>query len=171
LLAGIEMNLSPNGDGDMDPALLSSLDLVLGAFHSKLRLRDDQTDRYLAALRNPWIDVLAHPRGRIFNFRIGLSARWDIVFEEALRHDVALEIDGYPDRQDLDVDLLRLAGGMGVRISMGSDAHAPVDLAFLDFAIAAAIEAGIASERIINTMSVDALRDWTGSRRQRAAAH
>lgn len=171
LLAGIEMNLSPNGDGDMDPALLSSLDLVLGAFHSKLRLRDDQTDRYLAALRNPWIDVLAHPRGRIFNFRIGLSARWDIVFEEALRHDVALEIDGYPDRQDLDVDLLRLAGGMGVRISMGSDAHAPVDLAFLDFAIAAASEAGIASERIINTMSVDALRDWTGSRRQRAAAH
>jgi histidinol phosphatase-like PHP family hydrolase len=170
LLAGIEMNLSPNGDGDMDPGLLRSLDLVLGAFHSKLRLRDDQTDRYLAALRNPSIDVLAHPRGRIFNFRIGLSARWEVVFEEALRRDVALEIDGYPDRQDLDVDLLRLAAEMGVRISMGSDAHAPVDLAFLDFAIAAAAEAGVASGRIINTMSVDELREWTGSRRRRAPA-
>jgi DNA polymerase (family 10) len=152
----------------MDPGLLRSLDLVLGAFHSKLRLRDDQTDRYLAALRNPSIDVLAHPRGRIFNFRIGLSARWELVFEEALRRDVAVEVDGYPDRQDLDVDLLRLAGEMGVRISMGSDAHAPVDLAFLDFAIAAAAEAGVASGRIINTMSVDELRAWTASRRRRA---
>jgi putative hydrolase len=169
LLAGIEMNLSPNGDGDMDPAFLRSLDLVLGAFHSKLRLRDDQTDRYLAALRNPSIDVLAHPRGRIFNFRIGLSARWEAVFEEALRRDVALEVDGYPDRQDLDVALLRLAGEMGVRISMGSDAHAPVDLAFLDFAIAAAAEAGVARERIINTMNVDELREWTASRRRRAS--
>ena len=66
------MNLSPTGDGDMEPELLRTLDLVLGAFHSKLRLRDDQTERYLAELRNPHIDVLAHPRGRLFNFRIGL---------------------------------------------------------------------------------------------------
>jgi hypothetical protein len=53
----------------------------------------------------------------------------------------------------------------------GSDAHAPVILAFLDFAAAAAAEAGIASERIINTMSVDELRGWTASRRQRPPAH
>ncbi len=169
ILAAIEMNLSPAGEGDMDPILLSSLDLVLGAFHSKLRLREDQTDRYLAALRNPSIDVLAHPRGRIFNFRLGLTARWDVVFEEALRRDVALEIDGYPDRQDLDVDLLHLAAATGVRISLGSDAHAPSDLAFLDFGIAAAVQAGIRSERIINTMSAMRLREWVGSRRQRRA--
>jgi DNA polymerase (family 10) len=122
LLAGIEMNLSPTGDGDMEPELLRTLDLVLGAFHSKLRLRDDQTERYLAALRNPHIDVLAHPRGRLFNFRIGLSAHWETVLEDALRRDVALEIDGYPDRQDLKVDLLHLAAEAGVRISLGSDA-------------------------------------------------
>jgi putative hydrolase len=170
LLAGIEMNLSPTGEGDMEPTLLQSMDLVLGAFHSKLRLRDDQTDRYVAALRNPWIDVLAHPRGRMFNFRIGLTARWNIVFEEARRRDVALEIDGYADRQDLDVDTLRLAADMGVRISLGSDAHAPVDLGFLDFAIAAAADAGIARGRIINTLSVDELREWTMSRRRRAPA-
>ena len=118
------MNLSPAGEGDMDPVMLSAMDLVLGAFHSKLWLRDDQTDRYVAALRNPSIDVLAHPRGRIFNFRLGLSARWDVVVEEAVRRDVALEVDGYPDRQDLDVQLLRIAGDAGARISLGSDAHA-----------------------------------------------
>jgi histidinol phosphatase-like PHP family hydrolase len=165
VLAGIEMNLSPSGEGDMDPAFLSTLDLVLGAFHSKLRLIEDQTDRYLAALRNPTIDVLGHPRGRIFNFRLGLTARWDVVFEEALRHDVALEVDGYPDRQDLDVDQLHLAGEMGVRISLGSDAHAPMDLQYLEFAIAAATHAGISPDRIINTMTIDELHNWTSSRR------
>ena len=76
------------------------------------------------------------------------------MFEEALRRDVALEIDGYPDRQDLDVDLLHLAAEMGIRISLGSDAHGPSDLSFLDFAIAAAVQAGIRNERVINTMSV-----------------
>ena len=167
ILAGIEMNLSPAGEGDMDPDFLGGLDVVLGAFHSKLRLRDDQTDRYLAALNNPSIDVLAHPRGRIFNFRSGLSAQWDVVFEEALRRDVALEIDGYPDRQDLDVELLHLAADVGVRISLGSDAHAPGDLSFLDFAIGAAAEAGVPRDRIINTMPLDEFRAWIQSHRHR----
>ena len=92
------------------------------------------------------------------------------MLEDALRRDVALEIDGYPDRQDLNVDLLHLAAEAGVRISLGSDAHAPVDLSFLDFAIAAAIEAGIRRDRIINTMTMDELRDWTAWRRERAPA-
>ena len=64
ILHGLEMNLSPQGEGDMDPLALRALDLVLGAFHSKLRVTDDQTERYLAALRNPIFHVLAHPRGR-----------------------------------------------------------------------------------------------------------
>jgi histidinol phosphatase-like PHP family hydrolase len=167
VLAGIEMNLSPAGDGDMDPEVLRSMDLVLGAFHSRLRLRDDQTDRYLAALRNPTIDVLAHPRGRIFNVRMRLSARWEVVFEEALRRDVALEVDGHPDRQDLDVGLLRLAGDAGVRISLGSDAHARGDLRYLDYAMAAAALAGTPKDRIINTMTRDELHEWPALRRAR----
>jgi DNA polymerase (family 10) len=101
------------------------LDLVLGAFHSRLRVTEDQTDRYLAALRNPAIDVLAHPRGRIYNFRSGLRAEWGRVFECAAKENRAVEIDAYPDRQDLDVELLRLARETGVLISIGSDAHAP----------------------------------------------
>ncbi len=64
------MDLTPEGTGDMD---LARLDLVLGAFHSKLRLRDDQTDRYFRGLENRDIQVLAHPRGRIYNFRAGLT--------------------------------------------------------------------------------------------------
>jgi len=70
VLHSIELNLNPQGEGDMDPASLRRLDLVLGCFHSSLRRKEDQTDRYLAALRNPDIQILGHPRGRIYNFRI-----------------------------------------------------------------------------------------------------
>ena len=61
VLHSIEMNLNPVGKGDMDPTALRSLDLVLGSFHSALRRKEDQTDRYLAAIRNPDIQILGHP--------------------------------------------------------------------------------------------------------------
>jgi histidinol phosphatase-like PHP family hydrolase len=169
VLRAVEMNLSPAGEGDLDPAFLGTLDVVLGAFHSRLRVREDQTERYLAAIRNPTIDVLAHPRGRIFNFRLGLSADWPRVFAAAYAQDRAVEIDAFPDRQDLDVDLLRLARDAGVRISIGSDSHAAWQCEFLDFGIAAAQRAGIPEERIINCMPVDDLLAWTASHRARAA--
>jgi putative hydrolase len=161
VLRAVEMNLSPRGEGDLDPEFLASLDLVLGAFHSRLRVTEDQTERYLAALRNPDIHVLAHPRGRIFNFRLGLQADWARVFECAREHDRAVEIDGFPDRQDLDRELLRLARETGVRISLGSDAHAPGQLEFLDYGLAAARDAGIPDERILNCMTADELLAWT----------
>jgi histidinol phosphatase-like PHP family hydrolase len=170
VLRAVEMNLSPLGEGDLDQGFVDGLDLVLGAFHSRLRLREDQTERYLAAVRNPGIHVLAHPRGRIFNFRLGLHADWERVFECARAYDKAVEIDGYPDRQDIDGDLLGLARETGVRISIGSDAHAASHLEFLDFGVAAARRAGIPDDRIVNCMTADELLEWTSSvRRSRKA--
>jgi histidinol phosphatase-like PHP family hydrolase len=163
ILRGVEMNLAPDGTGDLEPEFLAGFDIVLGAFHSRLRVKDDQTERYLAALEHPSVDVLAHPRGRIFNFRLGLRADWPRVFERALRNDVAIEIDAYPDRQDIDVELLRLAREVGVRISIGSDAHATGQLAALDYGVAAVCAAGIPAERIVNCMSADELVAWARS--------
>jgi putative hydrolase len=160
IVRAVEMNLSPRGEGDLDPDFLAGLDLVIGAFHSRLRLTEDQTDRYLAALSNPSLHVLAHPRGRIYNFRLGLQADWRRVFECARDHNRAIEVDGYPDRQDLDVDLLRLARDIGTLISFGSDAHAPDQLAFLDFSIAAARHVGIPESHILNCKTVDELVAW-----------
>ena len=80
ILHSIEMNLNPWGEGDMEPSELRSLDIVLGSFHSALRRKDDQTERYLAALRNPNIQILGHPRGRIYNYRSGLRADWERFF-------------------------------------------------------------------------------------------
>jgi histidinol phosphatase-like PHP family hydrolase len=164
VLRGLEMNLSPEGEGDMDPAALRTLDVVLGAFHSKLRLPEDQTERYVAALRNPDFHVLAHPRGRRWGVREGLRADWPRVFEEAAKQGKALEIDAHPDRQDLDIELLEMGGEAGAWISIGSDAHHPRELDYMEFGLAAAIRASIPRERILNFLSADDLLAWAARR-------
>src|SRR5205809_7140596 len=113
------MNLNRRVEGDMSPESLLALDLVLWSFHSSLRIVEDQTDRYLAALPNPHFEIPGHPRGRIYNFRIGLSADWPGVFAEATSLNNAMDADCYPDRQDLNIDLLNIGREHGSRISLG----------------------------------------------------
>jgi DNA polymerase (family 10) len=165
VIHSLEMNLSPDGEVDMDAATLAPLDMVIAAFHSQLRVTEDQTERYLKALRNPTFNVLAHPRGRRFNVRLGLRADWRRVAEEAAAMDKALEIDAFPDRQDLDVETLEIVREAGTRISIGTDAHTPEELAFMEFGVAAAVRAGIPRERILNYMPADALLRWAAARR------
>ena len=166
VLRSIELNIDPLGRGDMDSQSLAGLDLVLGCFHSALRKKEDQTERYVAALRNPDIQILGHPRGRIYNYRMGLTADWERVFGVAAELDKAVEIDGYPDRQDLSQNVLRLAKKAGCRISLGTDAHDPSQLRFIDYSLAAAVRIGIPSERILNFMSANGLREWAETVRQ-----
>lgn len=163
VLTAVEMNISPDGSGDMEPEALHGLDLVLGSFHSKLRVKEDQTERYLGNLRNPHVHIVGHPRCRIYNFRLGLSADWPRVFEEAAELDKAVEINSYPDRQDLNVELLELAAASGCRVSIGTDAHNPAEMHFIEIGCAAAVRAGLGRDRIVNFMSYDELRSWTSS--------
>ena len=158
VLRSVEANLAPDGSIDVEDT--HELDLVLACFHSKLRLREDQTERYLAALRNPRVHILGHPRGRIFNFRLGLKADWKRVFDLAAELDKAVEIDCFPDRQDLDVATLELARQAGCRVSLGTDAHAPHQLHFMELGLEAAWRAGIPAERILNFQSAQEIKDW-----------
>jgi histidinol phosphatase-like PHP family hydrolase len=167
VLRSLELNLNPSGEGDMDADALSRLDLVLGCFHSALRKKDDQTDRYLAALRNPTIQILGHPRGRIYNFRLGLTADWRRVFDLAAELDKAVEIDSYPDRQDLSGDLVKLAAKAGCRISIGTDSHGPSQLRFIEFGLASALSAGAKRDRILNFMTAEEIVHWAATVRER----
>jgi len=163
VLRSVELNLDGTGNGDMDQGSLEGLDLVLGCFHSALRKKEDQTERYIAALRNPDIQILGHPRGRIYNYRLGLKADWEHVFDLAAELDKAVEIDAYPDRQDLSMDLVRIAKKSGCRISLGTDSHDALQLRFMDFALASAVKGGVKPDRILNFMSTDQLRSWVAT--------
>ena len=169
VLRSIEMDVFPDGSCDMEPEALAPLDLVLGAFHSKLRMREDQTERYLAALRDPSVHVLAHPKARMYSRRTGLRADWSRVFAEAAARGKAIELDATPARQDLSVELARIARAEGVRwFSIGSDAHSSFELEFLPFGLATAALAGIPRERILNYRTVDEVVAWAAELRARS---
>ena len=170
VLRSAEVNLSPEGEGDMEPKAMAELDLVLGCFHSALRRTEDQTARYISALRNPHIQILGHPQTRVYNRREGLHCDWSRVFAEGARLDKAVEIDGDPNRQDLRISLLKLARKEGIRISLGTDAHHPDELAYMELSLAAARLAKIPAERIINFMPLEKLTAWVARVRAKSRA-
>ncbi|MGH7541055.1 MAG: PHP domain-containing protein, partial [Gemmatimonadota bacterium] len=161
ILRSIEMDVFSDGSADMEPGALAPLDLVLGAFHTKLRVVEDQTERYLAALRNPSVHVLAHPQARMYGRRTGLTADWPRVFAEAARSGKAVELDATPARQDLGVELARIAVAEGVRwYSIGSDAHIALELELLPFGLATAALAGVPRDRVLNYLPAEEVTAW-----------
>jgi histidinol phosphatase-like PHP family hydrolase len=171
ILRAMEVDVFQDGSMDMDDASLSTLDLVLGAFHSKLRSTVDETERYLAALRQPRLHVLAHPKARMYGRRVGLVADWRRVFAEAARLGKAVELDATVWRQDLNVELATIAREEGVDwFSIGSDAHTEGELEFLPFGMATAVRAGIDRDRILNYRSIDFVRGWASDLNERAHA-
>lgn len=159
ILKSMEMNIDVNGEGDMDAHVFDLFDLVLGSFHSQLRITEDQTSRYLAAIDNEDIQIIGHPRGRKFNNRRGLIADWRSVLDAAADAGKALEINSYPDRQDLSLEILEQAGPDNV-FSIGTDAHNPGEMLFFEYGLAQALAAGVSAERIVNFWSAERVTEW-----------
>jgi histidinol phosphatase-like PHP family hydrolase len=165
LLKGIEANIRADGTIDMEPNELALLEIVVAAPHSVLRSPDDQTARMVNAVSTRGVHILGHPRGRMIGSRPGVSADWDLVFEAAVKSQVAIEIDGDPSRQDLDYDIARRAVGAGCLFALDSDAHSTGELApYASTAIAHARLAGVPTDRIVNCWSLERLLEWARSR-------
>jgi histidinol phosphatase-like PHP family hydrolase len=164
LIQGIEANIGSDGQLDLSAEKAERFELVLAAPHSKLRKPDDQTDRLLAAIRNPRVHILAHPRGRIAGSRAGVVAEWDSVFAVAAREGVAIEIDGDPARQDLDYTLAARARDAGCVFAVDSDAHTTSQLRYADTALAHARLASLPPDRIVNCWPTDRLLTWLSDR-------
>jgi putative hydrolase len=160
LLAGVEANIRADGDVDVDADTRRRLDVVVAAPHSGLRLSQPQTERMIAAVRTRGVHILGHPRGRMYGSRPGVSADWARVFAAAAEHDVAIEIDGDPARQDVDFELAPAALEAGCLFALDSDAHAAGQLRYAETAVAHARLARIPGERIVNTWPLERLLDW-----------
>jgi histidinol phosphatase-like PHP family hydrolase len=161
LLKGIEANIRADGSVDMEPEELRRLELVVAAPHAVLRSPADQTERLLRTVATPGVNILGHPRGRMYGSRPGVTARWPDVFAAAAAANVAVEIDGDPARQDLDYDLARLAVDAGCLFALDSDAHGTADLSYAETAIAHARLAGVPRERVVNCWPIEQLLEWT----------
>lgn len=164
IFKGIEANIRVDGRVDMEPGELRLFELVIASPHSVLRRPDDQTARMVAAVQTPGVHILGHPRGRLFNNRPGVQANWETVFAAAARAQVAVEIDGTWDRQDIDADLASLALEAGCVFAIDSDAHSTRELEYVDYGLAHARLAGIPPDRIINCWEEEQLAEWLRGR-------
>jgi histidinol phosphatase-like PHP family hydrolase len=160
LFKGIEANIRADGTVDMTPDELHRFEFVVASPHSLLRRNEDQTGRMVAAVSQPGVCILGHPQGRRYNVRRGVAANWDRVFEVAARRQVAIEIDGEWDRQDVHHELAARALAHGCIFALDSDAHSNPELDFIDFAIAHARLAGIPQERIVNYWPNRRILEW-----------
>jgi len=160
LIKGIEANILADGTLDMTPEELRRLEIVVAAPHAALRLTTDQTERMMRVVCTPGVHILGHPRGRKYGTRPGVTAEWPRVFAEAARHQVAIEIDGDPSRQDVDYELARIAVDAGCVLALDSDAHSAAELEYAQTAVAHARLARVPVERVINCWPLEQLLDW-----------
>jgi histidinol phosphatase-like PHP family hydrolase len=160
MFKGIEANIRADGTVDMEPHELRLFEFIVASPHSMLRKTIDQTSRMVGAVSQPGVCILGHPQGRRFNVRPGVSADWDQVFEVAAKRQVAIEIDGSWDRQDVHYDLAARALEHGCLFALDSDAHSHPELNFVDIAIAHAKLAGLPQKRIVNYWSEKDFLNW-----------
>ncbi len=165
LLQGLEVEIAADGTVDVPAGERAELDCVVAAVHTDLQVDRDQTERYLRAVATAGVHVLAHPRGRLFQHRPGVRARWEVVFSACVEHGVAVEINGFPRRQDLDWELARLAADHGCELILASDAHAVGHLEFDAYACAIAARAGVNPRAILNFLQPEELEAWLEERR------
>jgi DNA polymerase (family X) len=164
VLHGAEVEVKTDGSLDLPDDVLAGLDLVQASVHTQLtQPRDKITARAIAAMRNPHIDILGHPSGRLINEREGADYDWERIFAAALEHNVALEINAAPERLDLNDVLARRAGELGCKLSISTDAHAPAMLSNMRFGVTIARRAWLTGERVINTWPLAKLRKWAAT--------
>lgn len=166
LLRGIECDVLADGTLDLPVAALRELDFVIGSLHMHQRQeRETITARALRALETGVVDLLAHPTGRILGVRDASALDLECVMERAAELDVALEINAYPDRLDLDDLQARRARERGVLLSINPDAHRTEHLGLLRYGLAQARRGWVEPGGILNTWPVERLLEWRNRRR------
>ncbi len=158
ILKAIEVDILEDGSLDLPDDVLKRLDLVVGAVHSKFNLpREKQTERLLRAMENPYLDILAHPTGRILLKRDPYDLDVDAVISMAKETGVVLELNANPYRLDLNDVYCRQAKEAGVKIAINTDAHSPAEYLNLSWGIGQARRGWLEPEDVINTLSVKKL--------------
>lgn len=158
VLASAEVNIMKDGSLDIPDNVLDRLDIVGAAIHSNFSLpKEEQTARLVAAARNPSVDIIFHPTGRIINRREGYPVNIEKLIETARDTNTVLEIDAHYNRLDLKDEYVRLAVQHGVKLVIDSDAHHPVHFAFLQFGIGQARRGWAKRSDVLNTLTAEEL--------------
>ena len=166
LLHGIEAEILEDGSLDLAEETLSNLDIVVASLHEHLyQPRQVITERLVKAIRNPLVDIIAHPGGRELPRTNGADLNWDEVFIAARDYQVALEINSNPVHLDMDEVHTRSASEFGVLISIDTDSHAIHKFENLKYGISVARRAWVDKHAVINTWPTEKIIDWLKNRK------
>jgi DNA polymerase (family 10) len=161
LLAGIEVDILKDGSLDLKDEVLAELDVVVASVHSYMNMeRAEMTERLLAALENPYTQILAHPTGRLVLRRDPFDYDMEKILDAAKKHGVAVECNAYPDRLDLKDVHLRMAKERGVKVVISTDSHTTANLKFMKYGVETARRGWIEKKDLINTRGFEKFMAW-----------
>ncbi len=155
VLKGIEVDILKDGKLDYPDKILKEFDLVLASIHQGFT--KNVTERICSAMDNPYIDIIGHPTGRLISSREGYKIDLHKVMETAVETGTWLELNAYWDRLDLNDVNLRVAKQMGIKISIGTDAHDTEGLRWMKFGVATARRGWLEPKDVVNTYPVKKL--------------
>jgi DNA polymerase (family 10) len=165
VLHASEVEIRADGTLDYPDEFLATLDLVVASLHTSLRQpREKVTQRVINAIRNPHVDIIGHPTGRLIPDREGADLDMDAVLTAAAETGVALEINAHPSRLDLDDVYARRAKELGIPLSINTDAHSEADMDMLPYGVATARRAWLEPKDVINCWTKDKLLKWLKKR-------
>ncbi len=175
VLAGSEVDILKDGSLDYSDEILAQLDVVVCSIHSYFNLdRTEMTERMLAAIENPYTQIIGHPTGRLLLKREELHYEMEQILDSCAKHGVAMECNSYPDRLDLKDVYLRMCKERGVKVVISTDSHTAGNLAFIRYGVTTARRAWLTKADVINTLPVneflEALRPKPGASRKKHAA-
>jgi DNA polymerase (family X) len=171
ILKGTECDILRDGTLDYDDETLSTFDFVVTSIHSNFNLSpDDQTQRLIRAMENPYCSILGHPTGRILLRRDGYAPDLERVITRAGELGVAIELNADPNRFDLDWRWHRFATERGVRIPICPDAHTPDGLKNIHYGIGIARKGWLTANDVLNSLAVDDLLAFFAEQRRRKGA-
>ena len=165
VLHASEVEIKADGTLDYPDEFLATLDLVLASMHTSLRQpREKVTERTINAIRNPHVDIIGHPTGRLIPDREGADLDMDAVLKAAAETGVALEINASPYRLDLEDIYARRARDMGIPLSINTDSHSEADFDMLPYGVATARRGWVTKNDVINCWPKDKLLKWLKKR-------
>ncbi len=157
--------MARDGHLDFDDQTLTTLDVVIASLHVGLRQpRAELTNRLLGVLKNPNVDIIAHPSGRLIEQRPGGDFDWEQAFTTAAKTGTLLEINADPARLDLSGEHARQALACGCLLTINCDAHHPDGFDVLEYGVATARRARATPDRIINCWPLDQIDAWLKAR-------
>ncbi len=161
ILAGVEMDILPDGSLDYDDDVLAEMDIVIASIHLAFsQPKEKIMERLKNALQNHHVDIIAHPTGRLIGRRVGYEVDMDLLIELAKETNTALELNANPNRLDLSAHEIQRAQEAGVKVVINTDAHKIATLDHMSIGVSTARKGWIKKDTVLNAMNIDGLLEF-----------